>query len=157
MKRTSHANVGVMPLLILALILSLLLILLQDGARFFSPQSTERMRVEILLENLDAAAADALLAETELSLDESDPCPILKVDAASPQPISQATEDGRILRLPSKSRFCARITLEIPGNKAEDGFLAFGSRRLLPGAHLRILGAQIVAEGLLLSITPIEI
>lgn len=156
MKRTSHAAVGVMPLLILALILSLLLILAQDGARLFSPKNTERMCAEILVENLDAAEADALLTETEFSLDESDPCPVLLVDAATPQPISQATEDGRILRLPSKSRFCTKITLEIPGHKAEDGFLAFGNRRLLPGARVRLIGTRVVAEGLLLAITPTE-
>ena len=158
MRRTKKdASIGMMPLLILGLIVSFILVLITDSARFFAPKNHDRMRAEILLENLDATVAKALASETAFSLDGSDPCPVEKIGEASMQPISRATSDGRILLFPSPSRFCAKITLEIAGRNTEDGFLAFGNLRLLPGAHIQLLGQRVTCEGMLLSLAPIEV
>ena len=148
--------IGVMPILILGLAACFLLVLITDSTRFFAPPKSDRIRAEFLLENLDAAVAGALPEETALSLDGSEPCPIHHAEAATAQPISKVTEDGRILLFPSQSRFCAKITLEIAGRNTDDGFLAFGNRRLLLGARIPLCGSRITGEGLLLSLTPVE-
>ncbi len=148
-------TIGVMPILILGLVASFFLVLITDSARFFAPPKNDRVQAEFLLENLDAAVAEALSNETALSLDGSELCPIRHAEEATAQPISRVTDDGRILLFPSQSRFCAKVTLEITGRNT-DGFLAFGNRRLLLGARIPLFGTRITGEGLLLSLSPLE-
>jgi hypothetical protein len=148
--------IGIMPILILGLAASFFLVLITDSARFFAPPKSDRMQAEFLLENLDAAVAEALPDETALSLSGSELCPVRHIEKATAQPVSRVTDDGRILLFPSKSRFCAKVTLEISGRNTEDGFLAFGNRRLLLGARIPLFGTRVTGEGLLLSLSPLE-
>lgn len=150
--RKNVAGIGILPLLIGGLILSLLLVLLADGTRFFKPKKDDKMLAEILLENLDARTAAAVGAESSFSFGGSGLCPINAIGTVAAQPIRQITRDGRILLLPSQRLFCVTVTVELHGKNAADGFLAFGNQRLLPGAHVRLAGERMTAEGLLLSL-----
>ncbi len=157
MRRKKRAvGLGAMPILIGGLMLSLLLVLITDGARLLAPQAEDRMLAEILLENLDAATAQALAGEQAFSIEGSELCPVDRIGEASAQPIREVLPDGRILLLPSGSRFRARVTVVLPGRRTEEGFLAFGNRRVLPGARVRLLGKRTAGEGLVLSVTPAE-
>lgn len=148
-------SITVTALLISGLILSFFLVLITDGARLFTPKNADRMRAEILLENLDAAVANALASEIALSPDGGAACPVLHIDEVYAQPRSTVTSDGRILLLPSGQSLCTKITLEIAGRHTEDGFLAFGNRRWMPGTRIRLCGKRTACEGLILSLTPI--
>lgn len=148
------AGLGVTPILIGGLLLSFLLVLIKDGTRLLAPRAEEQMLAEILLENLDAETAQALSQEQAFSVEGSDPCPVEQIGETSAQPIRQVLPDGRILLLPSGIRFRTRVTVVLSGRRTEDGFLAFGNRRMLPGTRVRLLGKRTAGEGLLLSITP---
>ncbi len=140
-------------ILVCGLILSLLLVFFAGGARllFFKPNA--EILVEIRLENMDGAAAEALLSETELSLDGSTPLRIVARTAAEPQMLAEQSRDGRILLVPSAHLFTARLTLLATGQIGEDGFLALGKHRLLAGAVARLDGERMTAEGRILSLS----
>jgi len=157
MRQKKKANaLGVTPILIGGLMLSLLLVLIADGARLLAPKTEDRVLAEILLENLDAETARVLSQEQTFSIEGSEPCPVERIGETSAQPIRQILPDGRILLLPSEIRFRAKVTVVLSGRRTEDGFLAFGNRRLLPGTHVQLLGKRTSSEGLLLSIYPAE-
>lgn len=157
MRRKKRTNaLGATPILIGGLVLSFLLVLITDGARLLAPKTEDRVLAEILLENLDAEAARALSQEQAFSIEGSELCPVERIGETSAQPIQEILTDGRILLLPSEIRFCAKVTVVLSGRRTEDGFLAFGNRRLLPGTRVRLLGKRTASEGLLLSITPAE-
>ena len=141
-------------LIVCALMLSLLLVLLADGARFFSPKGEERMLAFVLLEDMDATTAEAVLAEAEFSIDGSAPCPVLHCGEITADRHLETRSDGTILSLPSKRRFSAQITLLLEGKAEQDGFLAFGTRRILPGGTLRFDGERMTAKGRILSLAP---
>ena len=64
MRHKKKANaLGVTPILIGGLMLSLLLVLIADGARLLAPKTEDRVLAEILLENLDAETARVLAQE----------------------------------------------------------------------------------------------
>ncbi len=142
-----------MPLAIGALLISLLLVLITDASRLWKPQSDTWVSADVLLENMDAATAQALLEEAALSLNGGAPSPVLSIGEIRPQPIREITRDGRILTLPSGRLFCTQVTLRVQGKKTDDGFLAGGSLRLLAGSRQQIDGKKMTATGLLLSIS----
>ena len=111
------------------------------------------MTAEFRLEEMDAATAEALQAEHELMPEGGQGCRVALIGDIRPQELLCITEGGRILLLPSESRFCAPVTLEIPGTAGDDGFLAFGSLPLRAGAHIRLLGNRVICEGTLLSLS----
>lgn len=141
--------------LLCGLILSLLLVLIADGARFFLPKNQDRLRAEILLEDLDLAAAEALSEESTLSLDGSAPCRVLSIGRAEGM-LRLETGNGRILSLPSRHRFSVKLTLLLEGKSTEDGFLAFGTRRILQGAQVTLTGARMTGKGRILSLQSAE-
>ncbi len=155
MKRSKEkSRPGFTALLIAGLFCSLILVLVMDGARLFAPKESEYMLAEILMEEMDAATATALLSETSLAPQGGEACRVLKIGEIKPQERLYTQKNGRILLLPSQDRFCARVLLELPGRMSEDGFLAFGSLPMLPGGRIRLLGQQMTGEGLLLSLSP---
>ena len=145
---------GFTALWIIGLFCALILVLILDGARLFAPEATESMVAEFLLEEMDAPTAQALLSETHMALSGEDACRILEIREAQPQKRLYTQKNGRILLLPSKDRFCARVLIELPGKMNEESFLAFGSLPLRPGARFRLQGAKMTAEGLLLALSP---
>ena len=151
------AGIGIVPLLIGGLILSLLLVLLSDGTRFFKPEREDKMLAEILLENLDAQTAAAVCEESAFSFGGGELCQVHAAGAVAAQPIQQITRDGRILLLPSQCLFCVTVTVELSGKSEADGFLAFGNQRLLPGARVHLSGKRTTADGLLLSLRAPEV
>ena len=113
------------------------------------------MMAQILLEDMDDAAAKALATEKMLTPQGGEACRLIQMDAVEPQKKECITTDGRILLLPSESRFCAHICIELSGTEREDGFFAFGSLPMRPGARIRLLGERMTGEGLLISLTPL--
>ena len=151
--KTKKDGISLTALLIFGLILSFLIVLITDSARFFHPREEEEMLVEIRLENMDGAMAEALLSETEFSVDDSSPCRIASLTPPKPQLRTEQSRDGHILLLPSARLFTAPLTLSVTGRKSDEGFLAFGTRRWLAGGHVRLYGNRMTAEGLILSLT----
>lgn len=155
MSRKKDTHIGFFALMIGGLLCSLLLVLALDGARWLKPKADTRMIAEFLLTELDAAAAEALAEEIFLSPQGAEGCRLIRIDAIEPEKKQCITADGRILLLPSKKHFTARIALEISGEATEDGFLALGSLPLRPGAHIRLIGERMESEGLLISLSPL--
>lgn len=154
MKQNKKNNsLGFTALCITGLFFGLLLILILDGARLLGAKETETMLAEFLLEEMDAPTVEALLSETHLAPQGESACRILEIREKQPQKRLYTQKSGRILLLPSKDRFCARILLELPGRMDADGFLAFGSLPMRPGARFRLQGARMTGEGLLLSLS----
>jgi hypothetical protein len=153
--RKKDTHLGFTALIIAGLILSLLLVLALDGARWLAPEEAARMQAEILLEDMDRAAAEALLSEQALTPAGGEACRLMRIDAVEPQKTECITADGRILLLPSESRFCARIGIELFGKKSAEGFFAFGNLPLYSGARIRLFGERMTGEGILISLTPL--
>ena len=153
MKSKKANGLGFSAILIAGLFCSLLLVFLLDGARLFSPKEELLMTAEFRLEEMDAATAEALQAEHELMPEGGQGCRVALIGDIRPQELLCITEGGRILLFPSESRFCALVTLEIPGTAGDDGFLAFGSLPMRAGAHIRLLGNRVICEGTLLSLS----
>lgn len=147
---------GFTALWIAGLFFALILVVVLDGARLFAKNEANTVQAEFLLEEMDAPTAKALLSETHLAPQGEDACRILEMQEAQPQKRLYTQKNGRILLLPSKDRFCARIRIEIPGKMSEEGFLAFGSLPMRPGARFRLQGTQMTGEGLLLSLSPAD-
>lgn len=148
-------GIGFTPLWIIALTLSLLLILLTDGARLFTSKEDGRAVATLLLDGLDGATAEALASETAFTLEGGARCRLLSMGEIAPESVLFTDREGNIRALPSTRRFRATVTLEIPGRVTDDGFLAGGSRRLLCGARVRIDGDKTTATGLLLSLSEV--
>ena len=146
-------GIGFTPLWIIALALSLLLILITDGARLFTAKEDGHAVATLLLEGLDGATAEALANETSFTLEGGARCRLLSLGEIAPESVLFTDREGNIRSLPSAHLLCATVTLEIPGRATDDGFLAGGSRRLLCGARVRIDGEKTTATGLLLSLS----
>ena len=145
---------GFTALGILGLFFALILVLILDGARLFASDETKTVQAEFLLEEMDAPTAEVLLSETHLAPQGGDACRILEIHEVQPQKRLYTQKNGHILLLPSKDRFCVRVVLALPGKMSEDGFLAFGSLPMRPGARFGLKGTQMMSEGLLLSLSP---
>ncbi len=144
---------GFMPLAICALLLSLLLVLITDASRLFSKKENAVADIQILLEDMDQATAEALRNEKAFSISGSKMHEAIFIGEIKPQSVRVSTRDGRIIFLPSNRRFCAYVHLRVPGKKTEDGFLADKGQRLLVGSRLHLDGERITASGLLLSLS----
>ena len=155
MSRKKDTHLGFFALMIGGLLCSLLLVFVLDGARWLMPKESARMIAEFLLTEMDEAAAEALAEEIFLSPKGAESCRLVRIDAIGPEKKQCTTADGRILLLPSKKRVAARSALESPGEVTEDGFLAFGSLPLCPGARIRLIGERMESEGLLISLSPL--
>ena len=154
-KKRKDTHLGFTALMIGGLLFSLLLVLILDGARWIAPKESIRMQAEFLLEDMDGTAAQALASEQFLTPGGGKACRLIRIESVDPQKKQCLTADGRILLLPSESRFCAHIVLELSGHEGEDGFLAFGSLPLRPGARMQLVGARMMGEGLLISLSPL--
>jgi hypothetical protein len=156
MSRKKDTHLGFFALMIGGLLCSLLLVLILDGTRWLMPRAGTRMIAEFLLSGLDEATAEALSEEIFLSPKGAGDCRLIRIDTVEPEKKQCITADGRILLLPSKKHFSVRITLEIPGEAEEDGFLAFGSLPLCPGTRISLIGERMEGEGLLISLSPLS-
>ncbi len=156
MSKKKDTHLGFFALMIGGLLCSLLLVLILDGTRWLMPRAGTRMIAEFLLSGLDEATAEALSEEIFLSPKGAGDCRLIRIDTAEPEKKQCITADGRILLLPSKKHFSVRITLEIPGEATEDGFLAFGSLPLYPGTRISLIGERMEGEGLLISLSPLS-
>ena len=155
MSRKKDTHLGFFALMIGGLLCSLLLVLALDGARWLMPKESTRMIAEFLLTEMDEAATEALAEERYLYPKGVEACRIIRIGEIEPEKKQCITADGRILLLPSQESFTTRIELEISGEATEDGFLAFGSLPLCPGARIRLIGEHMESEGLLISLSPL--
>ncbi len=154
--KAKKEGISITALILCGLILSFALVFITDGARFLFPAPKDELLVELLLENMDGAAAAALMEETEFSVDGGASCRLLEISPPVPQMQTAQHSDGRILSLPSGRLFTARLTLLVEGQRNEEGFLAFGTHRLLVGAGIRLDGKRMTAEGRILSLSTQE-
>ena len=152
MKR--HGAFPFTGIIVCGLLLSFLLVLITDGTRLLIPKKSTQMLVEILLEDMDVAVSEALRSETRFSMDGSPLCHAHSVGETEALVRLMHSTDGKILALPSRRSFTARLTLLLEGRQTEDGFLAFGTRRILCGAQVRIDGQRMTAKGRILSLKP---
>lgn len=149
-------KLSVTALLLCGSILSLLLVFVMHGTRILFPEKTVKMQVDILLEDLRVETAEALIAETKISLDETGAYPIGSIELPTAQSRMEKRRDGTLILLPSYRLMTVKLTLICEGSQSEDGFVLKKKKRLTPGARISVTGERMTAEGRILSLTPIS-